>query len=93
MAPTFEYTFHYSRKWRFDLAYGVQEAQSVAFEIQGGVWLPKGGHNTGRGLDKDCEKLLAAALAGWIVVPVTYNMLKSHETIAKIHELLVRVLT
>lgn len=65
-APVQQLVFHSSRKWRFDFAW---PAYMVAVEVHGGIFV-KGGHNRGRGLMNDCEKLRAAAVLGWTVLPV-----------------------
>ena len=73
----FEVTFHPSRRWRFDLAW---TSERVAVEIQGGGWIAgKGGHTSGSGLARDCEKYSNAAAFGWRVLPVTPAMVRSGE--------------
>lgn len=59
-----ELRFDPIRRWRFDFAI---PSHKVAIEIDGGVWT--GGHHTrGQGFLDDCEKLNAAACAGWRVL-------------------------
>ena len=62
-----EHRFHAARKWRFDFAHVESR---TAFEIQGGAWV-QGRHSRGAGMSKDCDKSIAAALEGWVVVPLT----------------------
>ena len=66
-APVAEYRFHHMRKWRFDWAF---PGQKIALEIQGGNW--KGGrHTRAAALQKEYEKLNAAAVAGWRILYCT----------------------
>ncbi len=66
-----EYKFHPHRKWRFDYALPYEMTgyrRSLAIEIEGGIWLPKGRHTTGRGYQADLEKYREAALFHWDVL-------------------------
>jgi very-short-patch-repair endonuclease len=60
-----ELKFHPVRKWRFDFA--IPSAR-VAVEVNGGVWTA-GRHSRGSGLLKEYEKMRAAAILGWRVLP------------------------
>jgi very-short-patch-repair endonuclease len=71
--PTLEHRFHPTRKWRFDLAWLAP--YWLALEIDGSIW-QKGGHNTGKGMQRDREKDLAALKLGWRVVRITTDDLK-----------------
>lgn len=62
-----ELRFHEERRWRFDFAHLDSR---TAFELQGGIWT-MGRHSRGIGMVRDCEKSIAAALCGWLVVPMT----------------------
>lgn len=73
--PEFEYRFHPTRKWRFDIAWdevaitvgeamGYRSIQKVYLEVQGGIWI-SGGHNRGAQMKKDWEKYNAATELGW----------------------------
>lgn len=57
-----------NRRWRLD--FGNQVAK-VGVEIQGGIWMKKGAHNTGTAIMRDCAKLQEAAFLGWIIFPLT----------------------
>lgn len=57
------------RKWRFDFAW---RQHKVAVEIEGGTW-SGGRHNTGSGIQADCEKYNAAIVLGWRVLRFTTN--------------------
>lgn len=37
----------------------------IAVEINGGIWMPKGGHSSGIGIQKDYEKLNLTLIAGY----------------------------
>ena len=69
--PLSEQTFHESRKWRFDFCW---PDNMIAIEIQGGQWI-KGGHNSGTGLQRDCEKFNAAQARGWKVFLFSTSMI------------------
>ena len=83
-APTLEYRFDPVRRWRFDVAW---PARLAAMEIDGGTW-SGGRHVRGAGYEKDCEKLNAAALAGWRVFRVTPAMVRSGEAVKLIERVL-----
>lgn len=63
-----EVSFHPERKWRFDFAW---PEIAVAMEIEGGVFQKKGGHTTGSGYTKDCEKYNEAIYLGWTILRFT----------------------
>ena len=76
-APTAEYRFHDSRKWRFDWAWPEYR---VALEVDGGIW--RGGrHTRGAGWLKDTEKLNTAASMGWRLLRCTPTQLCTMDTI------------
>jgi len=64
--PVFEYRFHPTRKWRFDLAW---PDYLVALEVEGGIWTG-GRHGRGEGMAADMEKYNAATCLGWRVLRV-----------------------
>lgn len=51
------------RRFRWDFVVG-----KLAIEIQGGIWMKKGAHNTGKAIARDCEKARLAIMAGYIPV-------------------------
>lgn len=55
-----------ARKYRWDFVVG-----RLAIEIQGGIWMKKGAHNTGSAIKRDCEKGRLAVEAGYIPVAFT----------------------
>ena len=66
--PVYEYRFHPTRKWPFDLAWPDHQ---LALEVDGGTWARKPGHTWGSGLAADREKQNAAVLLGWRVLRCT----------------------
>lgn len=58
------------RPYRVDFAW---PRASVAVEIQGGTWVA-GGHSSGYGIQRDCEKALVAQCGGWVLLPLTKQM-------------------
>jgi very-short-patch-repair endonuclease len=73
------YTEHQfsKRKFRFDFCCPVSK---VAIEIQGGTWI-EGGHSTGKGINKDYEKLNLAQMLGWQVFQLTADTCLDNETL------------
>lgn len=65
------------RKFTFDRVWIVQR---VAVEVQGATFV-KGGHSTGTGIARDCEKLSLAAAHGWRVLPVTKHQIESGQAV------------
>ena len=63
---TREFTFHPSRRWRFDLCFVDQR---LAVEVDGGAFA-NGRHTRGSGFRNDCEKGAAAAALGYRVLHV-----------------------
>jgi hypothetical protein len=60
------------RKWAWDICIPHYR---VAVEVQGYYG---GGHHGARGYREDCEKFSEAAAQGWLVLPVTYEMLRKN---------------
>ena len=61
-----EVRFAPPRRWRFDFVIGNAP---FAVEVDGGSW--SGGHRRGAEADRECDKLNAAALSGWMVLHFT----------------------
>lgn len=83
-APTREFQFDPTRKWRFDFCWPDQR---LAVEVEGGIH-SGGRHTRGAGFEQDARKYLAATLAGWCVVRVTGKMVRDGSAIAAARELL-----
>ena len=58
------------RRFRWDF-----RVEDVLIEVQGGIW-QKGGHSTGTGITRDCEKANLATINGWRVLLFTGDMVK-----------------
>jgi len=81
-----EYKFHDKRKFRFDIAFVDRK---LGIEIDGGIWLEKGGHQTGVGYQNDRDKDELALLDGWRVYRATPSMVKSGRAVQTIEKLLI----
>ena len=77
-APTPEFRFHPTRKWRIDWAWPEHR---LALEVDGGVWT-HGRHTRGAGWMKDTEKLNELTRMGWRLLRVTPSQLHDPQTIA-----------
>lgn len=71
--PEREWRFDPARKWRFDFAW---PSFKLALEVEGGTWQKRGGHTTGMGYQKDCEKYNHALELGWRVLRYTPQMVE-----------------
>ena len=80
--PVVEHRFAPPRRWRFDRAWPHPDpatAGGVAVELEGGVY-SRGRHVRAAGFTADCEKMNAAALAGWLVLRFCATDLRSRQT-------------
>lgn len=59
------------KPYRADFAW---PCAAVAVEVQGGTW-KAGGHSSGYGIQRDCEKAVVAQSGGWLLLPLTKQML------------------
>lgn len=80
--PIAEFKFSNDRLWRLDFVWIVGNGQIwqcdlVALEIQGGIWLKRGGHSGGKAQLDDMEKFNAAQLAGITVLQCTPSDIKT----------------
>ena len=82
--PEEEYKFLKDRRFRFDFAYPEYR---IAIEVQGGIWC-KGGHSSGKGIIRDCEKYNLAQLNGWTLLLFTADSVHSGEAVRVISMLL-----
>ena len=74
-----EYMFAPPRRFRGDFAW---PAQKLIVEVQGGIWARgKAAHSSGAGVSRDAEKLNTATLAGWRVLQVTSDHIKSGQAV------------
>ena len=80
-----EYKFHPKRRWQFDFAWPEQR---IAVEVQGGIHMAKGGHNTAAGITRDCEKGNEAIVTGWKVLHVTREQIENGSAINGLRRLM-----
>jgi len=66
-----EYSAIPGRKFKFDFAFLVSR---IMVELDGGIWHP-GGHTSGTGKMRDCEKDWLAFRLGWTVIRWTPDMI------------------
>jgi hypothetical protein len=59
--PVRQHRFHPTRKWTWDFCW---PELGVALEIEGAIFV-KGGHSSGVGIVRDCDKQNAAMALGW----------------------------
>ena len=45
--------------------------ERLLVDVQGGTWVANSGHTSGTGIERDCEKMVLATLAGYRVMFVT----------------------
>jgi len=85
--PTTEFKFHPERRWRFDVCW---PSKQVAVEIEGGIWNPRTGHSSGRGITRDIEKGNAAVMLGWKLLRFSTQMVEKnpHDCCKQVAELL-----
>jgi len=73
--PVQQYRFHPTRKWLADFAW---PDAMLLVEVDGATWMGgKGGHTSGKGYERDCEKTAEAVLLGWRVLHFTRNQIES----------------
>ena len=81
-----EVKFSSTRRWRFDFA-----RWPIAVEVEGGSWMAKSRHTSGKGFEKDAEKYNEAAILGWRVLRVTPAQVKSGQALRWLEALIKEV--
>ncbi len=57
---------------------GEQYLRTVSVEIEGGIFMKKGGrHNRGAGMRNDMEKYAEAVIAGWRLIRIVPEWIKN----------------
>lgn len=85
--PTPEFSFHPTRKWRFDYAWPEFK---LALENEGGIWRgyakgqAAGAHSHPLNIMRDKEKYSAAAVLGWRIVYCAPETLRTAATVEMI---------
>ena len=76
------------RQFRYDfyIEHDPPDGFSLLVELQGGVWMKKGAHNTGKAINRDCEKLNLAVLRGHNVMHFTTDMVEDGTAIQQVKE-------
>lgn len=88
-----KFAFDFVCGWGLDFPliaiYGcaVPSSYVILVDVQGGVWI-KGGHTTGTGITRDCEKYSLAAIAGYRVILCTPAQIKKGLALKWIEEAL-----
>jgi len=60
------------RRFAYDFFIGsLNREVPLLIELQGGTWMKRAGHNTGKGIQRDCEKLNLATLNEYAVMHFT----------------------
>jgi hypothetical protein len=62
---------------RFSWDFCFEAPFYLGIEVQGGLWMKVGGHTSGKGVSRDCEKHNLATLAGWWTMSVTPEQIKT----------------
>src|SRR3990167_10144742 len=82
--PETEVQFHPVRKWRADFLW---RSPLVILEVDGGGFI-NGRHSRGTGIEKDCEKVNAAAALGYRVLRATPAMVNDGRALDAIRAVL-----
>ena len=94
-----EYKAIPDRKFAFDF---YIPKRKLLIELQGGTWMQRGGHNTGRGIQRDVEKVNLATLNEYAIMQFTtqdvedgtaIDMVKKYLGMQEIEEAVRRVRT
>ncbi|WP_281545871.1 hypothetical protein [Grimontia sp. SpTr1] len=85
--PEREYSFHPTRRWRFDFAW---PALGLAVEVEGGGWTG-GRHTRGKGFEQDMTKYSEAMKRGWTVYRCDRRLIQSGEAVDAILQIYKRL--
>jgi hypothetical protein len=83
--PVFEFRFHPTRKWRWDICWPEQK---IAIEVQGGLF-QAGRHIRGAGYLNDMEKWTEGTLLGWRMIwvsPMDLCMVRTTDRVKRLLE-------
>ena len=89
LLPEHQVKFHDVRKFEFDFAW-THASLMIAVEIEGGQWI-KGGHTSGKGLQRDCEKYNLAQFNGWKVFRFSTSMIDESKHYDMLFEIIPRI--
>jgi hypothetical protein len=82
--PVFEFQFHPTRKWMFDVAFPELK---IFIEQHGGAWT-QGRHTRGAGFIGDLEKVNQATLLGWRGLFYTPEQMQQGIWMREVHALI-----
>lgn len=85
--PHTQFRWHPTRDYRADFAYADGRTM-LLIEVDGGIWLSKGGHTTGAGYERDRVRDAEALCLGYRVLRVTPGMVERGEAVAYIERVL-----
>jgi len=87
---TREYKFSQDRMWRVDFRILTETGGStnILVDLNGGTWMQKSGHSTGKGIARDYEKSNAAQLLGFMYLQYTMKELDNLEALDTVKRLL-----
>jgi very-short-patch-repair endonuclease len=73
------------RRFRVDFCWR-QNVHRLVVELDGGVWMGKSRHTSGAGFTRDAEKTNLLTLAGWRVLRVTGEQVRSGQALGWIEQ-------
>ena len=76
------------RRFRFDF---VIAAEMLVIEIEGGTWMARSRHTSGKGFQSDCGKYNAVVELGYVVLRYTSDMVTSGDAAAQVARYLAAV--
>ncbi len=85
--PKRQYKFHPERRYKVDFAFPEHR---LIVEVNGGVWMPKSGHNSGVGITRDYQKSNVAQLMGYTYLQFTRKDIEDGTALATIEEVIRR---
>ena len=85
--PTPDEQFHAVPKRRFSWDFAYLDAK-ILIEVQGSIWKPNTGHNSGKGLRRDYTKNNLAVKAGYHCLYFDKRMITSGEAVAILRDML-----
>lgn len=87
LSPKREYRFHPKRKFLADF---VLVEDLIIIEANGGTWIPKSGHTSGYGIQRDYHKGNIAQSMGYVYLQYTAKDIKDGYAIKEILEFVKR---
>jgi len=85
--PSRNVSWHPRRRYRSEFVY-TDPRDMLIIEVDGGIWLPKGGHTTGKGYERDRMRDAEAILLGYTILRFTPGMIERGEAVTYIERVL-----